>query len=156
MPGNYRHELSQELARAADVAVEDAVSVLVFRIASEWFALRSLVFQEIALYQKAYVLPFRSGALLAGLVNVNGELLLCVSLAAALGISGVENAMPGGRPRLCVVRTGREQVAFAVDESGRAANFRQPNATRPGDAGQISFRTSRFLFPSRRPQCRVD
>jgi chemotaxis-related protein WspD len=116
MPGDYRRQLSEELARAVSAVVEDAVSVLVFRAASEWFALPSLVFQEVAPYQKAYVLPFRSGALLAGLVNVNGELLLCVSLAAALGIPVDEKAAPGGKPRLCVVRTGRERFAFAVDE----------------------------------------
>jgi chemotaxis-related protein WspD len=116
MAADYRHDLSEDLARAASAAVEDAVSVLVFRAASEWFALPSLVFQEVAPYQKAYVLPFRSGALLAGLVNVNGELLLCVSLATALGIPAGEKAAPGGKPRLCVVRTGRERFAFAVDE----------------------------------------
>jgi chemotaxis-related protein WspD len=116
MPGDYRRELSEELARAVSAGVEDAVSVLVFRTASEWFALPSLVFQEVAPYQKAYVLPFRSGALLAGLVNVNGELLLCVSLAAALGIPVDDNAAPGGKPRLCVVKAGRERFAFEVDE----------------------------------------
>jgi chemotaxis-related protein WspD len=116
MPRDYRAELSEELARAAPAADGDAVSVLVFRVASEWFALRSLVFQEVAIYQKPYALPFRSGALLAGLVNVNGELLLCVSLADALGISVDEKAAPNGKPRLCVVKTGRERFAFGVDE----------------------------------------
>jgi chemotaxis-related protein WspD len=116
MPGDYRRELSGELACAVLPAVEDAVSVLVFRVASEWFALPSLVFQEVAPYQKAYVLPYRSGALLAGLVNVNGELLLCVSLAAAIGIPVDEKAVSDGKPRLCVVRDGRERFAFAVDE----------------------------------------
>jgi chemotaxis-related protein WspD len=116
MPGDYRHDLSEELARAVSAEGEDAVSLLVFRVASEWFALRTLIFQEVAPDQKAYALPFRSGELLAGLVNVNGELLLSVSLAAALGIPVDEKAAPGGKPRLCVVRSGRERFAFAVDE----------------------------------------
>jgi len=55
-------------------------------VGSEWFALRSLVFHEVVAHQKAYVLPFRSGALLAALMTVNGELLLCVSREAALGL----------------------------------------------------------------------
>jgi chemotaxis-related protein WspD len=117
MPGDYRRELSEELAQVVSAVVEDAVSVLVFRAASEWFALPSAVFQEVAPYQKAYFVPFRSGELLAGLVNVNGELLLCVSLEAALGIPIDEKAAPDGKPRLCVVRAGRERFAFGVDEA---------------------------------------
>ena len=72
MSGEYRRELSAELAQAGAAAVEDALSVLVFRFQSEWFALRTLVFQEVAPWQKAYHVPSRSGKLLAGLVNVNG------------------------------------------------------------------------------------
>lgn len=116
MPRDYRAELSEEMARPAPAVVEDGISVLVFRVASEWFALRSIVFEEVAPCQKAYALPFRSGALLAGLVNVNGELLLCVSLATALGVSADEKAAQDGKSRLCVVKTGRERFAFRVDE----------------------------------------
>jgi chemotaxis signal transduction protein len=50
------------------------------------------------------------------MVNVNGELLLCVSLQAALGLPSEEKTEPGGRPRLCVVGMGRERFAFCADE----------------------------------------
>jgi chemotaxis-related protein WspD len=116
MPGDYRREVSEELAATAASLAEDAVSVLVLRVGSEWFALRSRVFHEVAAHQKAYVLPFRSGALLTGLVNVNGELLLCISLEAALGLPAEEKTKSGGRLRLCVVGNGRERIAFGVDE----------------------------------------
>lgn len=117
IPGDYRRELSEEFAAATTTTVENAVSVLVFRLDAEWFALRSAVLHEIAGYQKPYILPFRSGGLLSGLVNVNGELLLCVSLEAALGLTtGEEHPPPAQRPRLCVAGMGRERVAFRVDE----------------------------------------
>lgn len=116
MTGDYRREASDELAAASAAAAEETVSVLILRIGSEWFALRSLVLEEIMACQKPYVLPFRSGALLAGLVNVNGELILCVSLEAALGLPMEEETEPQGRPRLCVVRNGGERFAFNVDD----------------------------------------
>jgi chemotaxis-related protein WspD len=116
MPEDYRREVSEELAAPATTSPEDTVSVAVFRIGSEWFALRTVVFHEIAVSQKAYVLPFRSGGVLAGMVNVNGELLLCVSLQAALGLPEEEKKELGGRPRLCIVGTGRERFAFGVNE----------------------------------------
>jgi chemotaxis-related protein WspD len=116
MSADYRWEISEELAAAAAAVVEETESVLILRVGTEWFALRTEVFHEVLAYQKPYVVPFRSGSLLAGLVNVNGELLLCISLQAALGLppdSGTETA---GRPRLCVVGNGHERVAFGVDE----------------------------------------
>ena len=116
MPEDYRREVSEELAAATTASTEDTVSVVVFRIGSEWFALRSVVFHEIAASQRAYVLPFRSGGVLAGIVNVNGELLLCVSLQAALGLPSEEKKELGGRPRLCVVGAGHERFAFGVNE----------------------------------------
>ena len=116
MPEDYRREVSEELAAPITASAEDAISVVVFRIGLEWFALRTVVFHEIAASQRAYVLPFRSGGVLAGMVNVNGELLLCVSLQAALGLPSEEKTGPCGRPRLCVVGTGRDRFAFDVNE----------------------------------------
>jgi chemotaxis-related protein WspD len=116
IPEDYRRQISEELAAPTTASAEDAASIVVFRIGSEWFALRTVVFHEIGASQRAYVLPFRSGGVLAGMVNVNGELLLCVCLQAALGLPPEEKKELGGRPRLCVVGTGRERFAFGVNE----------------------------------------
>src|SRR5262249_22100 len=70
--------------------------------------------------------PHRAG-LLAGLVNIRGELHLCVHLAQLLGIkpeardeeSGVRGPGPAagnGRSRLIVVQHDGERWGFPVDE----------------------------------------
>ena len=116
MPADYRREVSEELAAAGAPVTVETESVLILRVGSEWFALRTQVFQGISTYQKPYAIPFRSGSLLAGLVNVNGELLLCISLEVALGMSPESKTKTAGRPRLCVVGNGHERLAFGVDE----------------------------------------
>ncbi|MCE5308295.1 MAG: chemotaxis protein CheW [Acidobacteriales bacterium] len=116
MPANYRREISKDLAAAKAAHEEDAVSVLVFRLASEWFALRSVVFHEIAEDQPPYRLPYRCNGILAGLANVNGELLLYVSLERILEVDRAEASGAEGRPRLCVIGTGRERYVFRADE----------------------------------------
>lgn len=116
MPANYRCEVTEELATETAKVLEEADSVLVLRLGSEWFALRTQAFHEVMPYQKSYVVPFRSGSLLAGLANVNGELLLCISLEAALSLPSQSRADPTGRRRLCVVGNGHERFAFGVDE----------------------------------------
>jgi chemotaxis-related protein WspD len=116
MSDDYQQEVSEELAAATTTAIDETTSLLVLRLDSEWFALRIQLFLEILAYQRPYVVPFRSGALLAGLVNVNGELFFCVSLETALGLSTREKAKPTGKSRLCVVGNGLEKYAFVVDE----------------------------------------
>jgi chemotaxis-related protein WspD len=91
-----------------------AQSVVVFRVGDEWFALRSTVFVSIQFYQAAHTVPRRTGKLFAGLVNVNGELWLCVSLAGALGIQ--EPAARDSRVRTCAIRCAGERYAFQADE----------------------------------------
>jgi chemotaxis-related protein WspD len=116
MAEDYRRTVTEELAAPITASAEDTMSVVVFRIGLEWFALRTVVFHEVAVSQRAYALPFRSGGVLAGMVNVSGELLLCVSLQAALGLPAEEKTELSGRPRLCVVGTGRDRFAFGVNE----------------------------------------
>jgi len=116
MPEDYRREVSEFLAAAKADKQEEAVSVLIFRLAAEWFAMRSVVFHEIVDDQPAYRLPYRCDGMLAGVANVNGELLLYISLARILEADSEEAVQAKGKPRLCVVSTGRERYAFRADE----------------------------------------
>lgn len=116
MTEEYRREVSEVLSQATAAPLEDAVSLIVFRVGSEWFALRTNAFHEIVPAQRIYVLPFRSGGVLAGLVNVNGELLLCVSLQAVLGLPPGEKTDKRSKSRMCIVGTGRERFAYFVSE----------------------------------------
>ncbi len=93
----------------------EALSVVIFRVCGEWFALRTAVFAEVTEKHAPHSVPFRSSGAFLGLVNVSGELLLCVSLAQLLGISGDDGPEPV-RPRICVIAQDHERVAFPVDE----------------------------------------
>jgi chemotaxis-related protein WspD len=108
-------EWTAALAAAKERAQPGTVSVVVFRLNAEWFALPTALFAEVAEHHAPHTVPFRTGATFAGLVNVNGELLLCVSLARLLGVAESGGAPPV-RPRMCVVTHERERVAFPVDE----------------------------------------
>ena len=61
-------------------------TVVIFRIGTEWLALPTGIFQEVVDQCVVRTLPHRRGGILRGLVNVRGELLLCVALGAVLGL----------------------------------------------------------------------
>jgi chemotaxis-related protein WspD len=62
------------------------VSVLIFRIGDEWLAIRTPTVSEVTLPRPLHRIPHRSNAVLLGLVNLRGQLQLCISLRSLLGI----------------------------------------------------------------------
>jgi chemotaxis-related protein WspD len=109
-------EWAAELALTADRTEATTLSVVIFRIGQEWFALRTALFADVAEMHPPHTVPFRSGSGFLGLVNINGELLPCISMAALLGLP--ESGGPGAvRPRMCVIAHHHERVAFPVDEA---------------------------------------
>jgi chemotaxis-related protein WspD len=64
----------------------DQASVLIFRLGREWLAFRTATVAEVALPQPVHRIPHRTNETLIGLVNLRGQLQLCVSLHGLLGI----------------------------------------------------------------------
>lgn len=61
--------------------------VMVFQVGEEWFALEATQLDEVTFPSSVHRIPYRSNAVLEGLVNIRGELHLCISLAALLDLS---------------------------------------------------------------------
>ena len=89
-------------------------AIAIFRLEQEWFALPATMFHSIVSWRQVRPIPHRSNELLQGLVNVRGELLLCVSLAQFLKMP---KALPSGaQRRLAIIEWENHRWAFPVDE----------------------------------------
>jgi chemotaxis-related protein WspD len=95
------------------LAQREGVSILIFRLGAESLAFRTRAVAEVTTPRPVHRVPHRSGRILAGLVNLQGQAQLCVSLHGLLGID-----VPGPPPRLVVLRDRRraETWAFGADE----------------------------------------
>lgn len=82
-PGLSR--IDEPIESAPQHAPGPAGSVLVFRLGSEWYALSTDAIREIAEARPVCRIAHRVGRLLEGLVNIRGELQLCVALDRLLG-----------------------------------------------------------------------
>jgi chemotaxis-related protein WspD len=111
-PPAYLRENARHYARAKTAAKPGARSAVVFRLGREWLALPTTSFREIATPRPIHSLPHRRERTVLGVANVRGELLVCVSLAAALGLDGG----PGAEARLAVIGRGSDRFAFPADE----------------------------------------
>ncbi len=100
-------------------------SVVIFRIGTEWLALPTDVFQEIGERRTVRRLPDQRGGILSGLVNVRGELLLCVALGMVLGLDklgldkaaeGQQTAKSSSTERLMICKRSDARLAFQAHE----------------------------------------
>jgi chemotaxis-related protein WspD len=133
----------------------------VFRLATEWLALPATILVEVTPVRMIHAVPHRAGTPLAGLVNIRGELQLCLSLHALLGLPGGPrlpsvagagpDAVADAVPRLLVVERSAARPAdrwvIGVDEV--AGVHRVPRSTLrpvPATVGQAAARCSAALF----------
>ncbi len=83
-PEGYRQEWTQRFADPATDEAGDIRSALLFRLGDEWMALQGTCIDEITPLRSIHSLPRTEGTIIKGLVNIRGELKLCVSLGALL------------------------------------------------------------------------
>ncbi len=93
-------------------------SVVIFSLGLEWMALPVSAVAEIARTRQVHSLPQRRGHI-DGVVNVHGELVVCVSLARMLGLEPAASdlkAQPNGRSRILVIQREDVRAVCPVDE----------------------------------------
>lgn len=86
-PPGYLADWTHQLALEEQATDGDAVRVLIFRLAGEWLALDVRALAEVTDPRAAHRVPHRSDGRLVGLVNIRGQIHLCASLHAILGVA---------------------------------------------------------------------
>jgi chemotaxis-related protein WspD len=130
---NCRREWTEHFAQPKKTAAPVTASALVFRIRAEWLALPTQAFQEVAEHRPVHTLPHRRQNAVLGLVNIRGELLVCVSLARLLGL---ERTPPGHKPRqvyerLLVANWHGNRLVFPADEVRGIHRFQRSELKEP-------------------------
>ena len=116
-------ESTQEWTRvlAAKKAEESTgtLAIVIFRLAREWLALPAAIFAEVIPLAPTHTIPQRHNPVLLGIVNVHGEIQLCVSLQALLGIETDPEPTRNHRriyQRMIVINRADERWVFPVNE----------------------------------------
>jgi chemotaxis-related protein WspD len=173
-PPGYLDEWTERLAAPVEEAAADLEGVLVFRLADEWLALSVHALVEVTAPRPVHRVPFRGG-LLAGLVNIRGELCLCAHLAKLLGIERPAGPSNGEAPapsrngpralsqadgkaaekarqaapseRLLVARRDEERWVFPVDAVEKVVRVPRGEVGRPpATVGRAAAHLSRGVF----------
>jgi len=116
-PADYLRDWTEALAEAKDEdEAEDTLSVLIFRLGIEWLALPTRVCQEVAEMRLIHTLPHRSGPVLLGLVNMRGQIRLCVSLSELLGLEPADDTerTTNHQNQTCLVVIARDSDHWVI------------------------------------------
>ncbi len=120
LPAEQRAEWTRHFAREKEDSEPGLHSLFLFRVGVEWLALPTLLFREVTDLRPIHTLPHRRNGVVLGLVNVRGELTVCVSLGHLLGMepaiaSGPEKSSSRLKRLLVLQREGL-RVVFPADE----------------------------------------
>ncbi|MBV8580712.1 MAG: chemotaxis protein CheW [Candidatus Eremiobacteraeota bacterium] len=120
LPDDYVDEWTRHVAAPAVEIDHTRVSVMMFRLGTDVLGILTGAFKEITERRTVHAIPHRGAGGVLGVVNVRGELVVCVSLREIIGIAGGEPAARDGHAgehaRMIVVERGHARTAFPVDE----------------------------------------
>lgn len=99
---------------------KEIVSLVVFRLNTEWLALPIYCFKEVFHHRLIHRVPHRQGKILMGIINLRGELQLCINLNQLLGINSQaeQPSFNTRQPRMIAINKEDALWVFPVDEVG--------------------------------------
>jgi chemotaxis-related protein WspD len=114
-PAGYTDEWTDRIAHPDEPEAGRTLPIVLFRVGEEWLALDVRFAVEVAPVRVVRRVPHQTDRVLAGLVNIRGELVPAIDLRELLGADGTGEPDPAGQ-RLLVAEKDAARWVFAVDE----------------------------------------
>jgi chemotaxis-related protein WspD len=152
LSADYRRQWAIDFAQTKGLPQKKTEAMVVFRVGNEWLGFETRVCSEIAEISSIHSLPHRHDNIVLGLVNVRGELLVCVSLVAALGITPKALAVRADSrkiySRLIVLRASENVFVTPVDEVFGVVHFHASDLRdTPSTVAQAAATYTRAVLP---------
>ncbi|MBU2490539.1 MAG: chemotaxis protein CheW [Proteobacteria bacterium] len=120
LPEEYSRDWTEVMASCKEEEDLGTLVLVVFRIESEWLALPAEVFDEVIEVGQIHSIPHRNSRILKGIINVHGEIHLCVSLRDLLGLELEPDRETGAEAglyrRMMIINSEEGRWVFHVDE----------------------------------------
>lgn len=118
LPEEYTIEWAEVMAAEKEDDPSGTTTVVIFQIGEEWLALAARIFAEVMAPEPPHSIPGRRNPVLLGLVNVHGELHLCISLENLLGLErpAAQNGERDPHRHMIVLDKEGDRWVFPADE----------------------------------------
>jgi len=116
LPESYTDDTTKTFNIAAQDKNIEQVSCLIFRLGHEWHAIKTVILNEICEISDIHSIPHNKNSILEGLVNIHGEMEICISLAQLIIKQKPDNNDNKTRSRLVVIKLNSGKYAFKACE----------------------------------------
>jgi len=113
-PQEFIKEWTEIYSKAKNKEDTEKIALVIFRISEEWFAIEAKLFIEALTNRIIHPIPERTNKYFYGILNFNGELLLCIAINNILGIEFLDKDYNFGRYLL--INLDDSRYCFPVDE----------------------------------------
>ena len=118
-PDGYGDDWADILASEKKSKSKNLQSAVVFRLGGEWMSLPVSIINEITLLRNIYDIPHNRNKKIRGMVNIRGELIICMSLGNLLGVEKPDDDFVYNEHsinRLITIREANGCIVFPVSE----------------------------------------
>jgi len=128
LPEQYEKNWATIFSKSKSQKLAGIESVTVFRLGNEWMALPTNSIQEVTDVCPVHSIPHKTTPVLRGLVNLRGQLKICISLGQLMEISKAEKYTGKDTKeriyeRMIAVTHNDSQYVFLVSEVSGTFNF---------------------------------
>lgn len=116
LPDDYIHENSLTYSHSSQLTSKQDISCLIFRLGTEWYAIKTAILNEIHALAEVHSIPHNKQAALEGLVCINGEMEICISLAQLVTGSSPKEIHQRIKSRLVLISLDSGTYAFKACE----------------------------------------
>ncbi|MBF0263755.1 MAG: chemotaxis protein CheW [Gammaproteobacteria bacterium] len=134
LPENYLEDNAQIYHKAKQKLDDSLISCLFFRLKSEWYALKTLLLQEVIQLCDIHPLPHNHNKLISGIVNVRGEIEICISLEQIISGNIISSNESNVKKRMIVIQLQSGKYVFPADEVMGVFTIKQDDIQKTSDS----------------------
>jgi chemotaxis-related protein WspD len=120
IPDKYEEKWAAVYSKSKKEKISGTESITIFRLGSEWMALPTKIIEEITDVKEVHSLPHQRSSILKGLMNLRGQMSICVSLGQLLEIEKYQNKNQDVRnrtyERIIAINHNNSSFVFLVSE----------------------------------------
>lgn len=121
LPNHYEADWARVYAVKKQKKLVGTESITIFRLGEEWFSLPTHVIREITEIRTVHKIPHNKTPVLRGLVNLRGQLKICVSFGRLMGIDKSATDRHSSRrfqfyERMLAISNNGSEFVFLVSE----------------------------------------
>jgi len=136
LPDEYEIKWAKVYSESKKEKIAGTESVTIFRLGDEWMSLPTNIIEEVTDVSQVHSLPHQKTSIIRGLMNLRGQMSICVSLGQLMEIGKSENTITRDArnrtyERMIAVNHNESSFVFLVSEVRSTYRYRENELKEP-------------------------